>query len=89
MKKSFATGAIPFRPVRRDRMRERPRLVVLCDVSESVRYATEFMLEFVYAVKELFENTRSFVFVSGSVKYRACSSEKALRPRLPRRPARW
>jgi hypothetical protein len=38
--------------------------VVLCDVSESVRLASRFLLEFVGAVQELFERTRSFVFVS-------------------------
>jgi uncharacterized protein with von Willebrand factor type A (vWA) domain len=64
MRKSLATGGVPFRPVRRDQRRDRPRLIVLCDVSDSVRRAARFMLEFVYAISELFERTRSFVFVS-------------------------
>ncbi len=64
MRKSLATGGVPFHPVRRDQRRDLPRLVVLCDVSDSVRAASRFMLEFVYAVNELFERTRSFVFVS-------------------------
>jgi uncharacterized protein with von Willebrand factor type A (vWA) domain len=64
MRKSLATGGVPFRTVRRDRRRDRPKLVILCDVSESVRRAARFMLEFVYAISELFERTRSFVFVS-------------------------
>jgi uncharacterized protein with von Willebrand factor type A (vWA) domain len=64
MRKSMATDGVPFRPVRRDQRRDRPRLVVLCDVSDSVRPASRFMLEFVYAVTELFDRTRSFVFVS-------------------------
>jgi len=64
MRKSLATGGVPFRAIRRDRRRDRPRLVVLCDVSDSVRRAARFMLEFVYAVSELFERTQSFVFVS-------------------------
>ncbi len=63
MRKSLATGGAPFRTVRRDQRRDRPKLVVLCDVSDSVRPASRFMLEFVYAVKELFVRTRSFVFV--------------------------
>jgi uncharacterized protein with von Willebrand factor type A (vWA) domain len=37
---------------------------LLCDVSDSVRTAARFMLELVYAVQELFDRTRSFVFVS-------------------------
>jgi len=64
MRKSLASGGVPFRAVRRDQRRDRPRLVVLCDVSDSVRPAARFMLEFVYAVGELFDKTRSFVFVS-------------------------
>jgi uncharacterized protein with von Willebrand factor type A (vWA) domain len=44
--------------------RQRPRLMVLCDVSDSVRAAASFLLEFAYAAQELFDRTRSFVFVS-------------------------
>ena len=64
MRKCLATGGVPFRPVHRDERRKRPRLIILCDVSDSVRQASRFMLEFVYAIQELFERTRSFVFVS-------------------------
>lgn len=64
LRKSLRTGGIPFQPARRDRRRDKPRLVVLCDVSDSVRVAARFMLELVYAVQELFDGTRSFVFVS-------------------------
>src|SRR6185503_11810279 len=64
MRKCLATGGVPFRLVRRDQRRDRPRLMILCDVSDSVRQASRFMLEFVYAIQELFDRTRSFVFVS-------------------------
>jgi hypothetical protein len=37
---------------------------VLCDVSDSVRAASLFMLEFAHAAQDLFSGTRSFVFVS-------------------------
>lgn len=64
MRQSLRTGAIPFRPALKSRRRDKPRLVVLCDLSDSVRSAAGFMLELVYAMQELFERTRSFVFVS-------------------------
>jgi uncharacterized protein with von Willebrand factor type A (vWA) domain len=64
MRKSLSSGGIPFQLVRRDKRRDRPRLMILCDVSDSVRQASRFMLEFVYAIQELFDRTRSFVFVS-------------------------
>lgn len=63
MRASLRTGGVPFAPVRRRRSREKPRLVVLCDVSDSVRNASRFMLELVHAMHELFARTRSFVFV--------------------------
>jgi uncharacterized protein with von Willebrand factor type A (vWA) domain len=64
LRAAMRTGGIPFLPVHRARRRDKPRLVILCDVSDSVRAAARFMLEFVYAAHELFERTRSFVFVS-------------------------
>jgi uncharacterized protein with von Willebrand factor type A (vWA) domain len=64
LRQSFRTGGVPFAPARRRRRRDKPRLLVLCDVSDSVRTASLFMLELVHAAQELFAGTRSFVFVS-------------------------
>jgi len=64
VRQSLRTGGVPFRPARRRRRRDKPRLMVLCDVSDSVRAASLFMLEFVCAAQDLFSGTRSFVFVS-------------------------
>jgi uncharacterized protein len=61
---AMASAGVPMALVRRARRRDRPKLWVLCDVSDSVRRAAGFMLEFVAQVHELFERTRSFVFVS-------------------------
>jgi uncharacterized protein with von Willebrand factor type A (vWA) domain len=38
--------------------------VLLCDVSDSVRAAAAFLLEFTYVAQELFARARTFVFVS-------------------------
>jgi uncharacterized protein with von Willebrand factor type A (vWA) domain len=64
VRRSMRTGGVPFEPARRKRRRDRPRLVLLCDVSDSVRTASLFMLELVHAAQELFAGTRSFVFVA-------------------------
>jgi hypothetical protein len=61
---ALRTGGVPFQPARKRRRRDKPRLFVLCDVSESVRAASLFMLELVHAAHDLFAGTRSFVFVS-------------------------
>jgi uncharacterized protein with von Willebrand factor type A (vWA) domain len=64
LRQSLRTGGVPFQPARRRRRRDKPRLIVLCDISDSVRAASLFLLEFTHAAQELFAGTRSFVFVS-------------------------
>ena len=43
---------------------DKPRLVVLCDISDSVRNVSRFMLQFAYSLQDQFSKVRSFVFVS-------------------------
>jgi uncharacterized protein with von Willebrand factor type A (vWA) domain len=64
LRQALRTGGVPFHLARRKRRRDRPKLVLLCDVSDSVRAAAAFLLEFTYAAQELFSRARSFVFVS-------------------------
>jgi len=64
IRRAMQTGGVPMVAVRRKRRMDAPRLIVVCDVSESVRQASRFMLELVSAMQELFTKTRSFVFVS-------------------------
>ena len=63
MRSSLRTGGVPFAPVYRKRRRERPSLVVLCDVSDSVKEAARFLLLLVHGMQSAFRRTRSFVFV--------------------------
>jgi uncharacterized protein with von Willebrand factor type A (vWA) domain len=55
---------VPFRLVWRRRRPDRPRIVILCDISDSVRHVSRFMLELTYLLQDLFDKVRSFVFVS-------------------------
>jgi uncharacterized protein with von Willebrand factor type A (vWA) domain len=64
LRRSSRTAGVPFVLVRRRSRRSRPRLVVLCDVSESMRAAARFMLQLTAGAQEIFEEARSFVFVS-------------------------
>lgn len=64
MRKSLQTGGVPFVPIRRAKRRDKPKLMILCDISDSVRHAASFMLEFIAVCHELFKQTRTFVFVS-------------------------
>lgn len=64
LRRAMRTGGVPFMLSRRARRRDKPRLLLLCDVSDSVRSVARFLLELTYAAQELFDRTRTFVFVS-------------------------
>ncbi len=63
IRKSMATGGVPIKPAFRDRYPTRPEIVVLCDISGSVKVFSEFMLQLVYSIQNRFINVQSFVFV--------------------------
>lgn len=64
LRRNTQHGGIPF-DVRFDRRkRHRPQIIVLCDVSDSVRNVSRFMLQFVYSLQDLYSKVRSFIFVS-------------------------
>lgn len=64
LRRAHSTGGIPFVPFRKRVRRDKPKLVVLCDVSDSVRSVARFLLLLVHAIQTVFRKTRSFVFVS-------------------------
>lgn len=64
LRKNLQYGGVPFRMHFDHRVRERPQIVVLCDVSDSVRNVSRFMLQFVYSLQDLYSRVRSFIFVS-------------------------
>jgi uncharacterized protein with von Willebrand factor type A (vWA) domain len=61
---SLQYGGVPIDLRWRRRHREKPRLVTLCDVSDSVRNASRFMLQLVWNLQDCFSKVQSFVFVS-------------------------
>lgn len=63
-RKNLQYGGVPFRIQLDRRKKEKPQIVVLCDISDSVLNASRFMLQFVYSVQDLYSKVRSFVFVS-------------------------
>jgi hypothetical protein len=64
LRRNLPWGGVPMVPQFRTRRPERPEVVVLCDVSDSVRNASRMMLLFTYTLQSLFVRVRSFVFVS-------------------------
>ena len=61
---SLKYGGVPLDLRWRRRHREKPRLVTLCDVSDSVRNASRFMLQLVWNLQDCFSKVQSFAFVS-------------------------
>jgi uncharacterized protein with von Willebrand factor type A (vWA) domain len=41
----------------------KPRLVLICDISTSMRYCSEFMLTLLYELQDQVSKTRSFIFI--------------------------
>jgi uncharacterized protein with von Willebrand factor type A (vWA) domain len=64
LRRNMARGGIPFEVVYKHRRKERPKVVILCDVSSSVANVSRFMLQFMYGLQEAFTKIRSYVFVS-------------------------
>lgn len=64
LRKNLQYGGVPFRLQLDRRKKEKPEIIILCDISDSVLNASRFMLQFVYSVQELYSKVRSFVFVS-------------------------
>jgi uncharacterized protein with von Willebrand factor type A (vWA) domain len=68
MRANMRFDGIPFRPVTVARKEDKPRLVVLADVSLSVRHTARFTLHFVHGLQRLFGQVRTFAFVADTVE---------------------
>ena len=64
MRRNMRFDGVPFVPVTVRRAEDRPRLVVLADVSLSVRATARFTLHLVHGLQDLFTQVRSFAFVA-------------------------
>ena len=64
LRQNLEYGGVPFKLRFEKRRREKPQVVILCDVSDSVRNASRLMLLFMYTLQSLFHRVRSFAFVS-------------------------
>ncbi|GGF24229.1 VWA domain-containing protein [Williamsia phyllosphaerae] len=64
MRHNMRYDGVPFRPVTVARSEDKPRLVLLADVSLSVRATARFTLHLVHGLQDLVSQVRTFVFVS-------------------------
>ncbi len=62
LRRSMAYGGVPFEMVWKQKTIDRPKLVVLVDVSKSVAAASHFLLLFAYSLNEVVESLSSYAF---------------------------
>ena len=78
MRKNMRYEGVPFQPVTTSRAADKPRLVLLTDVSLSVRATARFTLHLVYGMQSLFTQARSFAFVDSPVEITELFAEHPL-----------
>ncbi len=64
IRRNMQYGGIPIELCYKNRRIDKPQVIALCDISDSVSYAAQFMLQFLYTLQELFSKVRTFVFVT-------------------------
>jgi len=62
IRRSIGYGGVPFDIVWKRRTIDRPKIMVLCDVSRSVAAAAQFLLLFLYSLNEVVERLDAFAF---------------------------
>lgn len=78
MRTNMRYEGVPFQPVTTNRAADKPRLVLLTDVSLSVRTTARFTLHLVYSMQSLFTQARSFAFVDAPVEITELFAEHPL-----------
>lgn len=68
MRSNLRYDGVPFRPITVARVSDRPRLLLLADVSLSVRSAARFTLQLVHGLQGIATRARSFAFVSDLIE---------------------
>jgi hypothetical protein len=68
LRKNMGWGGIPFVTVWKQKRIEKPRVLVLCDVSGSVAAMAQFLLMFLYALNEALKDIRSFAFAGSLIE---------------------
>lgn len=68
LRRNMGWGGVPFLTVWKQERIDRPKLVALCDVSGSVAAYAQFLLLFLYSLKEALSGLRAFAFAGETVE---------------------
>lgn len=63
MRNNLRFGGVPMKLEHRKRQ-QKPKLVIICDISTSMRPVAEFMLSMIYELQDQVSKTHSFAFIS-------------------------
>ena len=66
IRKNLQYGGVPMEITHKKR-HKKPSLVIICDVSTSMRYCVEFLLTLVYELQDQIRRTHSYIFISDLV----------------------
>lgn len=64
IRENMQYGGVPIDLRFKQKRREKPHVIALVDISDSVSHVARFMLQFVYTIQDFFSQVRTFVFVS-------------------------
>ena len=78
MRRNMRYEGVPFQPVTTSRVADKPRLLLLADVTLSVRATARFTLHLVHGMQSLFTQARSFAFVDAPVEITELFAEHPL-----------
>jgi uncharacterized protein with von Willebrand factor type A (vWA) domain len=90
LRSNLKHGSVPIEIKHRERSLK-PRLVVICDISTSMRFCSELMLSLLYALQDQISKTHSFAFIDHleyiSPDFEGQDSRKAVHKVLERMPS--
>ncbi len=75
MRHNMRYGGVPIELKFRTR-HVKPRLILICDISTSMRYCAEFLLTLVYELQDVVAKTDSYIFISDLVEISMTFEEK-------------
>ena len=67
LRRSLGYGGVPFDIVWKSKTVEKPKILVICDVSRSVASAAQFLLLFLYSLNEVVERLDAYAFSDHAV----------------------
>jgi uncharacterized protein len=68
IRKNASNDGVMFRTVYRYKKIDRPKIVAICDVSGSVAASAEFLLLFLWSLREVLSGVRAFAFSSNMIE---------------------